>query len=521
MLLPPRRLRLFSLPLLSAAALLVSALTPGFSQPAEGAPTPARGGGRGNRLSPEMITQALAGITPAKGPYEATWESISKHEAPDWYRDAKFGIGMHWGLYAVPAHASEWYVRHMYSNPEIITWHTGKFGPPDKFGYKDFIPLFTATKFNPDEWATLFAQAGARYVMPTAEHHDGFALWDSALTKIDAKDMGPHRDLIGDLAAAVRKQGLKFGVTNHRIEHFDFINPLPGLKTDVEDPAWAEFYSVADRSDAAHVRFLHDWVLRNFELIDKYQLDTLWWDNGVNPRIYDPLKLAVIAHLYNRAAAAGREVTMLTKGEASLGGHVQDYERWSRAPKEITPKPFEVHDSPGFRWGYLEGDTYWKTDTLVARLVESVCRNGNLLFNLGPRADGTIPDEQKELLVGIGKWLGVNGDAIYATRPWTKLGEGTLDLGRGQKYTATDVRFTTKGDTLYAIFMAWPESNEGTVTSLAAGIAPAGKIASVTLLGDAEELDFTQDAAGLHVKFPATKPCDIAYALKITGLKLK
>jgi alpha-L-fucosidase len=465
----------------------------------------------------------------------ATWESVSQHTAPDWYRDAKFGIGMHWGLYAVPAHGSEWYVKHMYGNPQMIQWHTEHFGPLDKFGYKDFIPLFTAAKFNADEWADLFARAGARYVMPTAEHHDGFALWDSALTTFNAKQMGPHRDLIGELAVAVRKKGLKFGVTNHRIEHFDFITPtaevaadLQAKKADLYDPAWADFYWVADRSPAARQRFLNDWVKRNFELIDKYQLDTLWWDNGVNARVYDPLKLAVFAHFYNRAREWGKDVTMLTKGEASLGGHVEDYERWGRAPKEIQAQPFEVHDSPGFRWGYLEGDTYWKADTVISRLVEAVCRNGNLLLNFGPKADGTIPDEIKTLLLDTGKWLQVNGEAIYGTRAWTKLGEGTLDLAREQKYTGQDIRFTTKGDTLYAIFMAWP-GPEAVVTSLAlsssnglaTGSAPVGKIDSVTLLGDAEELEFTQDAAGLHVKFPADKPCAYAYALKITGLKLK
>jgi alpha-L-fucosidase len=232
-------------------------------------------GGRG--ASPEIVAAAAAaGPQIPKGSFQPTWESVSKHQPPAWFQDAKFGIGMHWGLYAVPAKQSEWYVRHMYGNPDIIAWHREKFGPQDKFGYKDFIPLFTCDKYNPDEWAELFKKAGARYIMPTAEHHDGFALWDSALTKFDAKDMGPKRDLIGELAVAVRKRGMKFGVTNHRMEHFNFINPAADLKTDLDDPGWAEFYSVADRSDKAHEKFLEDWVARNVELIDKYQLDLLW-----------------------------------------------------------------------------------------------------------------------------------------------------------------------------------------------------------------------------------------------------
>jgi alpha-L-fucosidase len=516
------------------AALVISPLlaqeegTPPAGQAARGARGGGGGGGRGPTA--EIVQAALADITPAKGPYSATWESVSKHQPPDWYRDAKLGIGMHWGLYAVPAHASEWYVRHMYGTEDVVKWHQEHFGPQDKFGYKDFIPLFTAAKFNADEWAQLFKDAGARYVMPTAEHHDGFAMWDSALTKYDAKDMGPHRDLIGELATAVHKAGMKFGVTNHRVEHFNFINPLPEVaallkekKADLYDPAWQDFYWVADRSPAAHTRFLNDWVKRNYELIDKYHLDTLWWDNGINSRAYDPLKLAVFAHFYNRAAAEGREVTMLTKGEASLGGHVQDYERWSRAPKEISDKPFEVHDSPSYRWGYLEDDAtlnrYWKPAAVVDELIEAVCRNGNLLLNLSPRADGTIPEQEVEMLRTLGRWLRVNGEAIYATRPWTRLGEGALLLENGKSYTGADIRFTTKGDTLYAIFMAWP-GEEAHIKSLATGAAPQGRIDSVTVLGDAEELEFAQDSTGLHVKFPPTKPGEIAYTLKITGLKL-
>jgi alpha-L-fucosidase len=455
-----------------------------------------------------------------RGPVEPTWESIRAHyKTPRWFRDGKFGIFLHWGLYAVPAHQSEWYVQHMYGNPEIISWHQEHFGPQDQFGYKDFIPMFTAAKFDPDQWAELFRKAGARYVMPTAEHHDGFALWDSALTKWNARQMGPKRDLIGELAKAVRSRGMKFGVSNHRIEHFDFIRPRAGLETDLYDPAAADFYSVADRSPQAKQRFLDDWVARNFELIDKYQPDMIYFDNGVNGRELDPQKLKVAAYYYNRAAEWKKEVSLATKDAAYLAGSIKDYEREQRGPVTLQEEPWQVDDSPFQRWGYLSDAHYWHVGDIVWRLVENVSRNGNLLLNFAPRADGTIPDEQVQLMLGIGDWLALNGEAIYETRPWTKFGEGTA-LNNKPAYTGADIRFTTKGDTLYAILMAWP-GEQAVITSLATTAGLKGKIAKVELLGHKGGLQFTQDAQGLKVAMPAALPCKYAFALKITGLTTK
>lgn len=465
----------------------------------------------GPPASPETVAAAAAAGPPlVKGPFVATWDSIrANYRVPGWFVDAKFGIMLHWGLYAVPAHASEWYCKHMYGNPGITAWHTEHFGPPDKFGYKDFIPKFTCEKFDPDAWAELFKKAGARYVVPTAEHHDGFALWDSALTKWNAKTMGPKRDLIGDLGKAVRKQGLKFGVSNHRIEHFTFINPTKGLKTDLDDPACADFYSVSERSPAACERFLADWVARNFELIDQYQPDLIYFDNGVNARLYDPLKLKVAAYYYNRAAERGEAVSLCTKSDAYLAGSIRDFERQSRAPKELTEFVWQVDEPVLYRWGYTEGSPIATARSVVHKLVDNVSKNGSLLLNVSPKADGTIPQDQQDLLWQIGRWLEVNGEAIYGTRPWSHFGEG----GGG----AQPFRFTTRGDILYAISLTWP-GDQATIRSLAQNKAPAGKIESVTLLGHKGALEFAQDETGLKVRLPAEKPCDYAFALKITGL---
>jgi alpha-L-fucosidase len=478
-----------------------------------------RGFGMGPPTTPALVAQAVAAAAvplPA-GPVQPTWDSVrANYQTPEWFRDAKFGIFLHWGLYAVPGHGSEWYQKHMYGNPGIVQWHTEHFGPPDKFGYKDFIPLFTGANYRPDEWAALFKKAGAKYVVPTAEHHDGWALWDSALTKWDAMDTGPHRDLIGELAVAARKQGLKFGVSNHRIEHYTFISPLKDLPTDLNDPASDDFYWVANHGDARLQAFMTDWLARNYELIDKYQPDLIYYDNGINHRVYDPLKLQVAAYYFNRAAAWNKQVSFATKSDAYLAGSIRDYERQGRAPTTIQPEAFQVDDSVHQRWGYLTDAQYWNVGTIVTRLIENVCRNGNLLLNFSPRADGSIPDEQVKLLLGIGAWLDVNGDAIYGTRPWTKAGEGVLTLGRGQHYTAADIRFTKKGDSLYALLMAWPESGEALITSLGAS---AGAVTGVELLGHGA-VAFTQDAAGLHVQLPATRPSEHAHALRLTGLKL-
>jgi alpha-L-fucosidase len=463
----------------------------------------------GPRTTPEIVAQAAAaGTNIPAGPFAPTWDSLrASYSVPGWFRDAKFGIFMHWGLYAVPAHASEWYEKHLYGNPGITQWHTEKFGAPDKFGYKDFIPLFTCDKWDPEAWAKLFKQAGAKIVIPTAEHHDGFALWDSAVNPWNAKQMGPHRDLIGDLGQAVRKQGIKFGVSNHGIEHFTFIQPTQGLATDLDDTNWAAFYSVADRSDAACEKFLESWVAQNVELIDKYQPDVLWFDNGVNGRVFDPIKLKVAAYYYNRAAQWGKEVSLSTKDSAYLAGSFMDFERSSRMPKAITDFPWQVDEPVLYRFGYTENSPIASAAGCVRLLVEATSKNGALLLNISPKADGTIPDDQQKLLRQIGSWLDVNGEAIYGTRPWKQFGEGKI-------------RYTTKGENLYAISLGWP-TNGIALASLASTNAGPGKISRVELLGHHGPLEFSQDESGLKIKVPAEKPCDYAYGFKITGLKLK
>jgi alpha-L-fucosidase len=470
------------------------------------------------------VKQIHAKVKAAKGTIKPTWESVqANYKVPEWFRGAKFGLFMHWGLYSVPAYHNEWYEKHMYG--ELLAWHSEHFGPQEKFGYKDFIPMFTQDKFDPDAWAELFKKSGARFVVPSAQHHDNFALWDSKVTPYNAKQMGPKRDLIGELSKAVRKQGLKFGVSNHGIENFQFINPPPALlsklkneKADLFDPKWADFYNVADRSDAACQKFLVNWYERNVELIDKYQPDMLWFDNGVDQRYLDPLKLNVASYYYNRAKQWGKEVSLSTKKAAMAPsgtniqtiGSILDFE--GKVPPGIRSGVWQVDSPIGSSWGYTNDMHIASAGAVVNRLLDIVSKNGTLLLNLSPKPDGTFPQEQQETLFGVGKWLGINGEAIYDTHNWTTFAEGGQALPK--------IYFTVKGTDLYAIISGkWPVGSI-TIASLAQGKVPEGHITSVSLLGSKEKLTFSQDNNGLKVNLPANPPCDIAYTLKISGLKM-
>ena len=364
------------------------------------------------------------------GPFKPTWASIrDQHRTPAWFNPAKFGIFIHWGLYSIPARINEWYIKHMYTSD--VEWHTEHYGPPDKFGYKDFIPLFTVPKYDPTAWAQLFKDAGAKYVVPVAEHHDGFAMWNSDITPWCAGKMGPKRDLTGELAAAVRKQGMIFGLSTHRMEHHTFAYPSPGVPNDQFDPRYAGFYGPpipGDMNDGgASQVFQEDWLARVQELVDKYQPQLIYFDNGVNPRIYDPIKLRAAAYYFNRAAKWGKEVTFGTKDWAFLAGSVQDFEKQQRAPKWIYPYPWQSDDAIGSTWGYTESprpEMSIRPAAIITELIEHASTGGNLMLNVSPMGDGSIPENQQTVLRAIGEWLKSNGEAIYDSRPWRIPGEG-------------------------------------------------------------------------------------------------
>lgn len=493
---------------------------PAEAEEAAGVAPGARGDfGMGPTVTTEMVKRAADATPPIPpGPFQPTWESIkANYKTPEWFRDGKFGIMMHWGLYSVPAYHNEWYQKYMYGNAGIRDWHIKSFGALDQFGYIKFADQF-ATKFDPEQWADLFKKSGATYIVPTAEHHDWFSLWDSDASPWNSVKMGPKRDLIGELAKTVRAKGMKFGVSNHSIEHYTFINQRPpaDMKSDLDDPKYADFYWM-EHNDANLERFLKLWVIKNYELIDKYQVDMLWFDNGINSRAYDAIKLKVAAYYYNRAREWNKEVSISTKSYAYPAGNILDFERQGRAPKQLTDYVWQPDDPIGPTFGYTTIDrgksqdrttdmTTIKPGNVISLVVQNVSRNGNYLLNISPRGDGTIPENQQQVLLAVGKWLGTNGEAIYGTRPWKMSEEGRI-------------HFTTKGDTLYATALAWPGAT-ATIAALAKDKV-GGAVQKVELLGSPTPIEFTQDAEGLKLKLPAQPIGEFAFAFKITGLNLK
>ncbi|HEY0785299.1 MAG TPA: alpha-L-fucosidase, partial [Acidobacteriaceae bacterium] len=468
------------------------------------------------------------------GPYSTDWQSLGTVSVPEWYRDAKFGIFIHWGVYSVPAFGSEWYPRNMYTAGSPDNLHQVQtYGPLTKFGYKDFIPMFKADKYDPAAWARLFAKSGAKYVVPVFEHHDGFAMYNSDLSDWTAAKMGPHRDLAGDLAKAVRAEGMHLGASSHRVEHDWFLENGRKQASDLNDPAFAQFYGPAHQrllvgSDDlardftyASDAYLSDWLARSAEIVEKYHPDIMYFDWWIGQPSVRPYLAKFASFYYNQSKQNGQPGVINYKMDAMAeGSGVLDIERG--ALSEIRELPWQTDTSISNKsWGYIEHDTFKSPEFVVHQLVDIVSKNGNLLMNIGPRSDGTIPDEVQQVLLSVGEWLSINGEAIYGTRPWTVFGEGPTRVHAGafhdadtDRYTEHDFRFTTKGRTLYAIELGWPQGEEAVVHSVSS--EGMGAVKSVRLLGSSAEVPFEQKADGLHLRLPKQSPSKYAAAFRIT-----
>ncbi|MEO6804355.1 MAG: alpha-L-fucosidase [Granulicella sp.] len=502
----------------------------------------------------KVEVETAAGNT--RVPFHASWDSLAQYRTPDWFRDAKFGIFLHWGVYSVPAFGNEWYSRNMYvpGNP-AYEHHIATYGPQAKFGYKDFIPRFKAENFNPDAWVNLFVQAGARYVVPVAEHCDGFAMYDSDITPWNAVRMGPHRDVVGDLAASTRARGLHFGLSSHTAEHWWWYGRGRSFPSDVRDetPETAKLYGPAafmnlpgadgvtqdkkepnpdhlERWLAPDQPFLDNWLALSSELVDKYHPDFVYFDWWIGQPAFKPDLQKFAAYYYDRSAERHQQ-PVLTYKQESMPANVAtlDIERGKLDTLRLLPWQTDTSISV-HSWGYVEHDEYRSAKSLIHQLVDTVSKNGNLLLNVGPKSDGTIPEEARTVLIQMGEWLRINGEAIYGSRPFTVFGEGPTLAAKNstekdkdiQVYTPEDIRYTTShsGSTLYATALGWPTDGSLTLHTLYRGnpYLPA-PVCSVRLLGTGQVIPFEQKPDGLHLKLAATAPdalpADVAYVFVI------
>lgn len=482
--------------------------------------------------------------------YSADWKSLSAYRLPEWFRDAKFGIFIHWGPFSVPAFGGRkdpnerssgngvWYPYNMYQpGTQAYEYHRATYGDQKTFGYKDFVPLFRGENFDADAWVTLFKECGAQYVVPVADYHDGFPMFDCSYSgQWTAARSGPKRDVVGELAAATRKAGLKFGASSHRAANWWFYAFDDAF--DTTDPANVELYGTPhshDEDSEPSDEFLENWRKRTRELVEKYKLDLIWFDMGWETAAYDRVRPDFVAWYYNWAHDNGVEPVLQTKGQIPRSIAVLDVERGGL--EELHQDFWQVDTSVSKKTWCCDIDDDLKTPKqIVDQLVDVVGKNGGLLLNVGPNADGTIPEEQQAIIREVGRWLSVNGEAIYGTRPWWIHGEGDLtwqerhhrkdDGFRFGAFSDSDTpemtarysRYTTRGDILYVTVMGWPETGRVTIRYLGEGSAyyPGG-IGRISLLGTDERISWRRDVRGLTIEFPATRPaaCDHAYAFRI------
>ncbi len=461
-----------------------------------------------------------------QGRYKADWESLKKHEAaPKWFRDAKFGIYFHWGVYCVPAFGSEWYPRNMHrKGSREYRHHVATYGEPNEFGYHDFIPMFKAEHFDADEWADLFARAGARFAGPVAEHHDGFSMWASRVNPWNAKDMGPKRDIVGELARAIRKRGMRFFTSFHHARRRTWYPRVEGWPTTSEDPKLRLLYG-----NMPAEQFYHMWLAKLLEVVDNYQPDIMWFDGKMHV-IPDPYRTKYLAYYFNKADQWHKDVVVTYKGRdlpREIG--VEDFEKGRL--NHLAEYAWLTDDTISYgSWCYTRSLKIKPTREVLHVLIDIVSKNGQLVLNISPKADGTIPDNQRKVLLEIGAWLKKYGQAIYGTRPFVVFGEGPTRLKKSGRfarakldYTALDIRFTTRGDIVYAIQLGWPGARQQTLLKSFSARHRTGslEIKGVRMLGADEPITWSLTDAGLTVTSPSSPPDELAvvYEIQTNGIK--
>ncbi len=463
--------------------------------------------------------------------FKLDWSHVA-HGCPDWFRDAKLGIFLHWGPYSVPEYDSEWYSRNMYQVGHLAhQYHEKTFGKISEFGYKDLYSGLTAERFDAAAWARLFKRAGAKYVVPVAEHSDNFSMWNSRVNPVNAVNYGPRRDVIAELGKAFDAEGLKFGAGLHHSWLWGwFCSNDPSA--DVYDPKNEVFYRrpLPYSAQGAHPRPFPDkafnqmWLDKCLEIVDGYLPDMVYFDGRVYI-VEEEYRLRFMERYYEAARKAGKEVCVTYKSEDFHDGcGVRDYECYWQPGQH--PYPWQTDDKTvWYTWCHINNAQYKSPEFLIHQLCEVVSKNGTFLMNVGPTKEGDFPDEMVSILHEIGGWLQVNGEAIYGTRPFSVYGEGPtrqtteriFHAHQIKDFTPEDIRFTCgKDGAVYAIALGWPYAGKLSVKTLREGGELKRPVNRVTLLGcEAQALDFSRDAAALTVTLPERKPCRFAYALKI------
>jgi len=459
-----------------------------------------------------------------EGPFKPTDESLKQYKYPEWFRDAKFGIWAHWGPQAVPRQG-DWYAKEMYDEKsDDYKYHLEHYGHPSVFGYKDIIPMWKAEKWDPDKLMTLYKKAGAKYFMSMGSHHDNFFLWNSKLNRWNAVNMGPKKDVVGLWQQAAKKQGLRFGVSEHLGASYTWFQPSHGA--DSKGPKAGVPYDGAnlDYQDLYHAKtapddtawfttnaaFQLEWYRSIKELIDNYQPDLLSTDG---PMPFGDVGRTLIAHYYNQDITknSGKLEAVYTCKELSGGRWVEAIERGLK--DTVHQYPWEDDTSIG-DWFYRTGQKYKTATEVIQNLVDVVSKNGNLVINVVQTPEGDLEPDMIAILEEIGVWTEANGEGIYGSRPWKIYGEKSEDapiVRRGlynenYKFTSKDIRFTLKGNTLYAFCLGKPETDI-MIKSLAKYSKLANKdVASVTMVGSKKKLGWKQNSDALVIKKPVNMP---------------
>ncbi len=472
-----------------------------------------------------------------EGPFFDTWESLSDYHVPEWYKKMRFGIFIHYGVFSVPAYDNEWYARNMYEKDSVAyKHHLETYGNHKDFGYKDFIPMFKAENFDPDRWIKTFKEAGAQYVVPVAEHHDGFQMYESELSSYNAADMGPKRNILGELKKSCEEENLIFGTSSHRIEHFFFQGGGRDFESDINrefqrgELYWpsvkAEFdFEACDGVCSPTEEYMQDWLVRTCELIDKYEPNILYFDWWIQRVELKPFLRKLLAYFYNKAAALGKKVVVNYKHDAiPFGIAVPDIERGQLTAQ----KPYRWQSDTAMcfnSWCYTVQNRYKEAKDILCDLIDIISKNGTMLLNIGPKADGTFSEEETGILKNIGEWMKVNHEAVYDTEPYRIFGEGPVNVVEGafqdgnvKEFSSADFRFLSGNGCIYIIAMRPDKYGEYTVKSFAKRQGSFNShVLSVTCLKDGASLDYKHDEDGLHIisKADSSDDMPVVFRLKI------